>query len=199
MAQDQSGEIVPDVTLSEVLSAAKAKYAPAPSFMARCPATGSRKQWLRSMNRDEAGAISQNFYLRKGPDTPQSFSECVEQADFFAFNLWMDSQTDVEEMAFKLIRRLNNRKKNEKIARVEQGRELRSYEHDQTIEELREKDRVRQARHYAKTKALPKTDKEIEAIRQYEREKKAAYRARKKAGVIQAELRIPEEAALLFV
>lgn len=65
MAQDQSGEIAPDVILSEALSAAKAKYAPAPSFMARCPATGSRKQWLRSMNHDEAGAISQNFYLRK--------------------------------------------------------------------------------------------------------------------------------------
>lgn len=198
MAHEQPGEIQPSGALSSTLSAAKLKYGAAPAFMARRPATGSLKQWLRSMTRDEAGAIAQSFYQRKLPDTPSRLQDCEEEADFAAYYHWMESQTDAEKAAFTLIKRIKNRKENELVALVEEGRVLRAYEHDQTMDEHREKDRLRQARHYAKIKALPKTDEELEAARKFEREKKAAYRARKKAGIVAVKLAIPEETALMF-
>lgn len=198
MADEQPSEIQPGVTLSSTLNAAKLKYGAAPAFMARRPATGLLKQWLRSMARDEAGAIAQSFYQRKHPDTPSRLQDCEKEADFAAYYLWMESQTDAESWAFTLIKRLKNRKINELIAMVEEGRVLRAYDHDQTLDEHREKDRIRQARHYAKIKALPKSDEELEAARVYEREKKAAYRARKKVGIVAVKLLIPEETALMF-
>lgn len=138
-----------------------------------------RSRWLDSMTRAEASAITKRFYARNPNPEIKSFDDCDDDDDRKICSEWLRSQTEAEAYAFRFLRRVKRRAREERKA-AKEGRVLREYVPVQTDDGHRAKTAKRAASFRAKQKATETPEQKAERTEK-ERLRKAAQRAAAKA------------------